>query len=151
MIRQGSIEDLALLLSIQREASMAGFAHIFPPERYPYPDADVRRGLYEQLQDGENVVLIDDEDCGFALVGPGWLRRLFIRERAWGTGVAEVLHAASLATLRAQGTSSASLWCLAENARARRFYEKHGWRYNGSKRAVPFPPHPLDVGYSLEL
>jgi len=130
---------------------MAGFAHIFPPRRYPYPDADVRRGLYEQLQDGDKVVLVDSEGRGFALVEPGWLQRLFVRSAHWGAGVAEELHAASLRTLRAQGTSTASLWCLAENARARRFYEKRGWRLNGSERVVPFPPHPLDVGYSLEI
>jgi hypothetical protein len=34
---------------------------------------------------------------------------------------------------------------------ARRFYEKHGWRLNGSEQVVPFPPHPLDVGYSIDL
>jgi hypothetical protein len=38
-----------------------------------------------------------------------------------------------------------------ENARARRFYEKRGWRLNGNERVVPFPPHPLDVGYSIDL
>lgn len=151
MIRRGSIEDLELVFSIQWEASIAGFASVFPPDRYPYPDEAVRRALREQLEDPANVVLVDDERRGFALVGHGWLERLFVREHAWGTGVAEELHAAALETLRAQGANSASLWCLAENARARRFYEKHGWRLNGSERIVPFPPHPFDVGYSIEL
>ena len=40
---------------------------------------------------------------------------------------------------------------LEENHRARRFYEKHGWRLNGETRVVEYPPHPLDVGYSLAL
>lgn len=151
MIRRGSVEDLELVFSIQRDASLAGFASVFPPERHPYPDEDVRHGLRDQLEDHGNVVLIDDEGRGFALVGHGWLQRLFVREYVWGTGVAEELHAAALETLRAQGARSASLWCLAENPRARRFYEKHGWRLNGSERVVPFPPHPLDVGYSIEL
>lgn len=30
-------------------------------------------------------------------------------------------------------------------------YEKHGWRLNGSERVVPFPPHPLDISYSIGL
>lgn len=125
--------------------------HIFPPERYPYPDEEVRRGLYDQLLDGGNVVLIDNKDRGFALVGPGWLQRLFVRERAWGTGVAHKLHAAACQTLRTQGVPTASLWCLVDNTRARRFYEKLGWRLNGSERIVPFPPRPVDVGYSTQL
>jgi GNAT superfamily N-acetyltransferase len=151
MIRRGSVEDLELIFSIQRDASLAGFAGVFPPERYPYPDEAIRRALREQLEDPCNVALIDDEGRGFALVGHGWLQRLFLREQAWGTGVAEELHAAALEMLRAQGANSASLLCLAENARARRFYEKRGWRLNGSERVVPLPPHPLDVGYSIKL
>jgi RimJ/RimL family protein N-acetyltransferase len=74
-----------------------------------------------------------------------------VRPRAWGTGVAQALHAAALAALREQGATTASLWCLVENVRARRFYERQGWRLNGEERVVPFPPHPLDVGYSINL
>jgi GNAT superfamily N-acetyltransferase len=151
LIRRGSVADLELVFSIQREASIAAFANVFPPDRYPYPDDAVRRALREQLEDSGNVVLLDREGRGFALVGQGWLQQLFVREPAWGTGVADELHAAALDTLGSQGATSASLWCLAENARARRFYEKRGWRLNGSERVVPFPPHPLDVGYSIDL
>jgi RimJ/RimL family protein N-acetyltransferase len=151
VIRRGDVEDLELVFAILREASVAGFANVFPPERYPYPEQEIRQALREQLEDPGNVVLLDGEGRGFALVGHGWLQRLFVREDAWGTGVAQELHAAGLETLREQGAGSASLWCLAENPRARRFYEKHGWRLNGEERIVPFPPHPLDVGYSIDL
>jgi hypothetical protein len=40
---------------------------------------------------------------------------------------------------------------LEENRRARRFYERRGWELNGTSRQIEFPPHPLDVGYSLDL
>jgi len=40
---------------------------------------------------------------------------------------------------------------LEENARARRFYERRGWQENGRTRVVPFPPNPLDVGYTLDF
>jgi hypothetical protein len=40
---------------------------------------------------------------------------------------------------------------LEQNARARRFYERRGWVLDGTERVVPFPPHPLDVGYTLSL
>jgi GNAT superfamily N-acetyltransferase len=151
VIRRGSVDDLELVFSIQREASIAGYADVFPPERYPYPDEAVRSALRRQLEDPGNAVLIDGDGSGFALVGNGRLERLFVREAAWGTAVADELHAAALEALRSTGATSASLWCLAENARARRFYEKRGWRLNGTTRVVPFPPNPLDVGYSIEL
>jgi len=151
VLRRGSVDDLDLVFSIQREASVAGFGNVFPPARYPYPDEIVRDQLREQLEDPENVLLIDRDGRGFALAGHHLLQRLFVRPAAWGTGVADELHAAALDALRELGTATASLWCLAENGRARRFYEQRGWRLNGDERVVPFPPYPLDVGYSIDL
>jgi GNAT superfamily N-acetyltransferase len=107
VIRRGSLSDLELIFSIQREASIAGFASVFPPERYPYPDEAVRRDLRTQLEDPGNVVLIDVDGDGFAIAGHGWLQRLFVRESAWGAGVADELHAAALDALRSLGARSA--------------------------------------------
>jgi diamine N-acetyltransferase len=40
---------------------------------------------------------------------------------------------------------------LEENQRARRFYERRGWRLDGRRTRTPFPPHPPMVGYTLTL
>ena len=48
---------------------------------------------------------------------------------------------------RCRACAELKLWVLEENRRARRFYEKCGWRLSGDSRVVEFPPHPLDVGY----
>jgi GNAT superfamily N-acetyltransferase len=150
-IRRGNIDDLELVLAIQREASIAGLAHVFPPDRFPFPDEGVRAELEGRLADPGNVALIDGEERGFTIAGHGRLERLYVRPGAWGTGVAQDLHTAAIEALRDQGAASASLWCLVENPRARRFYERQGWRLNGEERVVPFPPHPIDVGYSIDL
>ena len=84
---------------------------------------------------------------GLAAVDGCWLRNLYVVPDAWGSGVAAELHDAALAEL--PDCPEISLWTLKENQRARRFYEKHGWRPNGKTRVVPFPPNPLDVGYSF--
>jgi hypothetical protein len=47
--------------------------------------------------------------------------------------------------------SQLRLWVLEDNSRARRFYERRGWRENGESRIVEFPPNPLDIGYSLDF
>lgn len=44
-----------------------------------------------------------------------------------------------------------SLWVLEANERARSFYVRRGWRPNGDTRVVPFPPRPLDVGYTIDF
>ena len=49
MIREARPDEADLLAGIQREASVAGFAHIFPPDRYPYPIEDVRQRWVEAL------------------------------------------------------------------------------------------------------
>ena len=103
MIRRGDVHDLELVFEIQREASLAGFVDVFPPGRFPYPGEAVREALQEQLEQPDNVVLIDRKGRCFALVGNGCLQRLFVREEAWGTGVAHQLHAAALQALREQG------------------------------------------------
>ncbi|MGH2933445.1 MAG: GNAT family N-acetyltransferase [Gaiellaceae bacterium] len=149
-MRRAGADDLETLLAIQKDSSLAGFAHIYPPTRYPYPDEGVREQTLQTLADGA-VALIDDAEEGFALVTEGWLQKLYVRPVAWGSGVAGELHDAALAELRMLGGSEAQLWTLEHNERARRFYEKRGWQLNGRTRVVPFPPNPIDVGYSIEL
>ena len=54
---------------------------------------------------------------------------------SWGTG----LGAAMLAeALRQIGEKPVFLWAFRENARARRFYEKQGFRRDGSERISEF-------------
>jgi GNAT superfamily N-acetyltransferase len=91
------------------------------------------------------------ELLGFAVVRPGWLERLYTRPDAWGRGVGSRLHDEALDVLRDLGSSRCSLWVLEANDRARSFYERRGWRLNRDTRVVPFPPHPIDVGYTLDF
>jgi GNAT superfamily N-acetyltransferase len=149
--RRAGLADLDVLFAIQKASAVAGFANVFPQELYPFPEDEIRETLREQLADSASIVLLDDDLRGFALAGGGWLRRLYVLPSAWGAGVGAALHDDAIAALRADGAASASLWCLAGNERARRFYERRGWRLNGDERTVPFPPYPLDVGYSLDL
>ena len=151
MSRRVGLTDLDIVFAIQKESAVAGFANVFPQEQYPFPEENVRETLRAQLEDTTTVVLLDDDLRGFALVGGGWLHRLYVLPSAWGAGVGAALHDDALAALREEGAATASLWCLAGNDRARAFYERRGWRLNGEERTVPFPPYPLDVGYSLDL
>ena len=86
---------------------------------------------------------------GLAGVDACWLNGLYVVPDEWGTGVAGALHDHALAAMN--GCAVAHLWVLEENHRARRFYERRGWRPSGETRVVEYPPHPLDVGYSLVL
>jgi RimJ/RimL family protein N-acetyltransferase len=95
------------------------------------------------------VLLAEDDGVavGVAAVERCWLHGFYVVPERWGTDVASALHDAALAAL--PDCAETKLWVLEENHRARRFYEKHGWRPNGATRVVEYPPNPLDVGYSF--
>jgi GNAT superfamily N-acetyltransferase len=76
---------------------------------------------------------------------------LYVIPERWGTGLSGELHDRALELVRGLGAASCKLWVLEDNARARRFYERRGWRENGESRVVEFPPNPLDIGYSLDF
>jgi GNAT superfamily N-acetyltransferase len=60
-----------------------------------------------------------------------YLWQLFVRPQWWGTGLAGALHDAFVAEARARGYRQGTLMTPASHARARRFYERHGWRPDG--------------------
>ena len=54
---------------------------------------------------------------------------------SWGTGLG---HAMLEEALRQIGERPVFLWAFKENRRARRFYEKHGFMWDGSERISEF-------------
>jgi GNAT superfamily N-acetyltransferase len=154
VVREARADEAETLVRIQAEASLAALAHVFPPDRYPYPYDAVRERWQVVLADADARVLVaeaGDAAVGVAAVRPGWLDGLYVVPERWGTGAAPLLHDRALAAVRGMGSRECRLWVLDANDRARRFYERRGWRENGTTRAVPFPPNPIDVGYGIDL
>ena len=52
---------------------------------------------------------------------------------SWGRGLG-----AAMLEFALDGNDAAGLWAFAENKRARRFYEKHGFRFTGETRVSEF-------------
>jgi GNAT superfamily N-acetyltransferase len=154
VIRPARPDEADTLLVIQREACVEAFPHIYPPEQYPFPDDGVRDVWREALADPDTEAYVAEEDgeaVGCVAVGDVYLRNLYVVPARWNGGLGSALHDFALERLRARGKGEAKLWTLEENWSARRFYEKRGWSLNGETRVVPFPPNPLDVGYSKRL
>jgi putative acetyltransferase len=154
VIRRARPDEVETLLTIQRAACVAAFPHIYPPELYPFPDALVRDAWREAVADPDVETYVA-EDAGEAVgsvsVGDVFLRTLYVVPSRWRSGIGTALHDLALERLRDLGCSTAKLWTLEENREARRYYEKRGWTLNGETRVVPFPPNPIDVGYSKKL
>jgi tRNA dimethylallyltransferase len=153
-VRPARPDEARELFRIQREASLAGLGHIYPPDRHSFPDDAIRARWQEALEGDRTSVIVAEgagKILGFAAWTDGWLDGLYVVPAAWGNGVAARLHDEALRGIAAAGVSTARLWVLEDNTRARRFYERRGWRPDGTDRVVPFPPHPLDLGYTKEL
>ena len=56
----------------------------------------------------------------------------------------------ALEEMRAAGKKRVWLWAFEENHRARRFYEKHGFRWDGARRVSEFDG-AMEVRYGKEL
>jgi putative acetyltransferase len=154
VIREAKTGEAATLAEIQRDASLAALAHIFPPEVYSYPIDEVTRRWEESLADEAVTVLLAEEDgapSGVAGCRSEWLDGLYVLPQWWSRGVGRALHDEVLDRLRGDSCERCHLWVLEDNDRARQFYERLGWAENGTSRVVPFPPNPIDVGYTIAL
>ncbi len=153
-IRPARADDAETLLAVQRDACLVAFAHIFPPEDYPFPDEGVLANWRMVLAEPETEVYIAEAEgvpVGSVSLGAGFLSTLYVVPSHQGAGVGGALHDLALERLRAQGNEVAKLWTLEENWNARRYYEKRGWELTDETRVVPFPPNPLDVQYAKPL
>jgi GNAT superfamily N-acetyltransferase len=92
----------------------------------------------EILEQSRPILLAEDEEgvIGFASTGPARdndmeelleLYSLYVRAAYWGTGVGYALFESTV------GDRAAYLWVLAGNERAIRFYERQGFRLDGTE------------------
>ena len=155
VLRSMTFSDLDDVVRVQEDGAVAGLGHIFPQSRFPFPVDAIRSRWRSELSDPGTrcfVVLGDDRRvAGFAAVRGDEFLHFGTALDTWGTGLAGRAHDEVLAEFRADGHRSARLRVFEANARARRFYERRGWAPTGERSASPFAPHPILVGYRVEL
>lgn len=149
-LRKATAEDVVALRDLERAANLVGLAHVFPPERYPFPDDAVLSRWVLVLEEPGVTVLVRDADVGVDLLlayDDRSLRHLAVHPDEWGRGLASGAVEVAVQAMARQGTTEAELWCLAENRRARRLYEHLGWTVTADQRPAPWPPHPVELRY----
>jgi ribosomal protein S18 acetylase RimI-like enzyme len=82
----------------------------------------------------------------------GEVTAIYLAEGAAGTGLGRDLFSGIQLELRSRGFTQATLWVLETNARACRFYERQGWRWDGSlsDHQIQCDRQPI-VRYAAEL
>ena len=156
-LREATTEDVVALLYLERAANLAGLGHVFPPDRYPFPDDAVLARWALVMDDPSVTVLVRDtlsDGSGvdvFAAYDDTTLRHLAVHPDAWGQGLASTAVETVLHAMDLRGTTIAELWCLEDNHRARRLYEYLGWRQTPDRQEAPWPPHPTEMRYTRLL
>lgn len=148
VIRTAVAEDAAAIAAVHVASWQGAYRGKFPDEVLDGLDVARRTAGWRRYlqQDGQVTFVAEDDDriTGFVHLGAardddvdaatGEIIAIYARPEAWGTGTGRDLMAAAVASLRAAGFRSATLWVLESNARARRFYELAGWAPDGATK-----------------
>jgi ribosomal protein S18 acetylase RimI-like enzyme len=168
VVRPGQAQDALPLARCHVETWRAGYQEIIDPALLASLSVEAFHDRWlPRLSDASSPVRIlvgldasSGELMGFSSFGPtrlpeesaGEVYALYVRRACWGTGLAERLLIDSLDSLRAQGFETALLNVLLNNRRARRFYEKHGFAWDGTAFYESRPPTALlEVRYRRTL
>jgi GNAT superfamily N-acetyltransferase len=78
------------------------------------------------------IAVVGDEVAGFVMVVGDEVEQVYVSRDHRGSGVAATLLTEAERQVKANGHSEAWLAVATGNARARRFYERSGWRDGGA-------------------
>lgn len=147
-IRPGTREDARAIAEVHVASWRDAYRGLLPDgflDRLSVDEREAQRA--EGFDDpGSPFSVLVAEDAGsvvgFVAYGPsrdddateetGEVPAIYVEPGVVGTGVGRALFAAATEGLRERGYRRATLWVLEANERARRFYEKAGWRWDGT-------------------
>jgi GNAT superfamily N-acetyltransferase len=145
-IRAATGADAEAIARVQERTWRAAYRHVFPAEeldRDGFIQPQRWRGRLEHPPGGWSTFVAEESGrvIGFAAVGPsrdeprtGELYAIYVEPEAWSTGTGRALIEAAESRLH-ERYREATLWVLADNPRARAFYERAGWRADGAEKA----------------
>ena len=110
-LETAAIDDVATWILAEEDGEPVGHALFIPASRSREP--------------------VDDPGLGHVL-------QLFVRQSHWGTPVARTLNAAMVEQAPRRGFRELRLFTPEAQHRARRFYEREGWRLVGRIEDTPF-------------
>jgi GNAT superfamily N-acetyltransferase len=114
--------------------------------RYTFGRVGLRMPSTLVAVDGSTICGLATTGLGrdFDLPNFGELMAIYVDPAYVRTGVGRLLMTAARERLRLVGVAGALLWVLDGNVRARRFYERDGWRFDGACRTETFGGLPVD-------
>jgi GNAT superfamily N-acetyltransferase len=148
-IRKAGPQDAEAINEVQVRTWQTAYVDYFTKEFLDGQDRFLTASGIEQRRgflsnEAQTTLVAEDEGLilGFASVlanreelgeDVGELAAIYVDPDHWGRGIGSALLKSAEATLVASGFKRAILWTLSANQRTRRFYERHGWRFDGAR------------------
>ncbi|MCX8476528.1 MAG: GNAT family N-acetyltransferase [Sphingomonas sp.] len=144
--RDATAADLPAVDALFRESFTATFGHLYAPADLAAFLGKFTPASWEEefATPGLALRVVEDEGglLGYCKIGPVTLpvepvaptielRQFYLRERGKGSGAAQALMDWAADTARARGAAHMVLSVFVDNHRARRFYERRGFREIG--------------------
>jgi GNAT superfamily N-acetyltransferase len=138
-VRAATVEDAEALERIRVRSWQVAYRHVFPPAKLDaLPiDASKWRESLSGPPPGHSCFVAEDKGriIGWATISPsgdgrGELRGIYVDPDTWRSGAGRALIARAEERL-AREWDEAMLWVIADNPRARAFYESAGWEFDG--------------------
>jgi ribosomal protein S18 acetylase RimI-like enzyme len=146
-LRRAAVGDARGIAEVHVAAWRAAYASTIPAAYLEGLSVELSELRWrDQLADAEHAIFVAVDhgtvvgftNSGAAEDGPegaGELHTIYLLPEYWERGIGRGLLRLSEDALRDAGFSHAVLWVLEDNARARAFYERNGWRPDGAHRA----------------
>lgn len=147
-VRNAEFEDMARAAEIMVTSFRTAFGEFVSPETMAAcTNPDNCRAMLESIYREGKMHFLMGDDQGFLCwqeTGDGAeIVAIHSLPESWGTGLG---HAMLTEAHKQIGDRPVYLWAFRENTRARRFYEKHCFRWDGSERVSEFDG-ALEVRY----
>ena len=147
-VRNATFEDMALASDIMVTSFRTAFAAFVSPKTMDAcANPENCRAMLEHIyQEGKMHFLMGGDQgflCWQETEEGAEIVAIHSLPESWGTGLG---HAMLTEALKQIGNRPVHLWAFKGNTRARRFYEKHGFHWDGSERVSEFDG-ALEVRY----
>ena len=155
MVRRALPSDAASIAGIHIRSWQAAYRGQIPDTYLDQLDLQFERrtefwrnAISNPLTNRHEVWVAGDSPVdGFMAIGPARdmdaftseLYAIYVSPDRWGQGLGKALVTCATERLTALGYSTAILWVLESNSRARRFYELSGWKVDDGTKLESLP------------
>ena len=146
-VRQARLEDAPAIARVHVDVWRAAYKDHLPADLLAGLSVSERERRWQRfLQEASSAAFVAEEDSvvAFGSVGPcrdedkdarvAELLTLYALPEVWGTGAGRQVWEACAAWLSDAGFGEVTLWVLAGNERAVRFYERAGFHADGTSK-----------------